>query len=348
MADIVQPERMYFLEMFEQTPDWVCIASKDGYFKDINPAVCHTLEYTREELLQQPIATHIHPDDLELTRSRRARLLEGESLLNFRNRYVSRSGNIVWLEWTSVYLPLREVVLAIAKNITSRREAESKIELEHEQTKLAASFLRSSAEDERRILAAQMHENIAQLASVLKMELDCVNALLPENDASSKRLLKAQSTAGLLIDSIRRTSFYASPSILYDHGFDAAVDWMCTDVASSRNIRCQYTGNGAIGLLPIDLQSDLFRLCQDALRIFSEIYHAAEITVQLQEAGNSWNMYIRCMPVCTLVDHSSCTALFQRAVLMQATCTIQQEENWLLLTVSWLAEQTTQPTQSPY
>ena len=51
------------LMLFETTPDLVCVADKNGYFKNFNSAVPKTLGYTREELLSQPIATHMHPDD---------------------------------------------------------------------------------------------------------------------------------------------------------------------------------------------------------------------------------------------------------------------------------------------
>ena len=60
------------LMLFETTPDLVCIADKEGYFKNFNPAVPQTLGYTREELLSKPIATHMHPEDREMTLSRRA------------------------------------------------------------------------------------------------------------------------------------------------------------------------------------------------------------------------------------------------------------------------------------
>ena len=42
---------------FEMTPDLVCIADKEGYFKKVNPAVIEKLGYTEEELFSKPIAS---------------------------------------------------------------------------------------------------------------------------------------------------------------------------------------------------------------------------------------------------------------------------------------------------
>src|SRR6476660_6848284 len=93
----------HLISLFEKTPDLVCIVDKPGWFIDINQAVENTLGYTREELFAQPVSFFIHPEDREKTAARRFELLEEKPLLNFQNRYVTKSGSYVWLEWTSVY-----------------------------------------------------------------------------------------------------------------------------------------------------------------------------------------------------------------------------------------------------
>lgn len=105
-------EEFPMLDLFEKTLDLVCIVDKAGWLKKFNPAVVDTLGYSYEELLAKPISDLIHPDDKELTASRRTELLNNNPLVNFQNRYVSKSGSIVWLEWTSVYIPEKEVVFA--------------------------------------------------------------------------------------------------------------------------------------------------------------------------------------------------------------------------------------------
>ncbi|RZJ75690.1 MAG: PAS domain S-box protein [Flavobacterium sp.] len=109
---------------FEVAHDLLCIAGFDGYFKKINPAVCRVLGYTEDELFASPIANFIHFDDRERTAEKRATLLEGRSLLNFENRYLTKQGNVVWLSWTSVPVKKENLVFAIAKDITYHRQLE--------------------------------------------------------------------------------------------------------------------------------------------------------------------------------------------------------------------------------
>lgn len=116
---------VFDLEYFFQiTPDLLCIVGFDGYFKKINPAVSKTLGYTDEELFSAPISSFIHPDDLQLTAQKRIELTKGQALLNFENRYLTKSGSVTWLSWTSVPVPQQELIFAIAKNITYRKRLE--------------------------------------------------------------------------------------------------------------------------------------------------------------------------------------------------------------------------------
>src|SRR6476660_1540746 len=122
LNDPISMEDLFLL--FEMTPDLVCIVSKEGYFKKINTAVCQKLQYPEAELMARPVSDFIHPDDKALTAEARAGLLKSQPLLNFQNRYVTRNGDTVWLEWTSIYLPDHETVFAIAKDITPRKLSE--------------------------------------------------------------------------------------------------------------------------------------------------------------------------------------------------------------------------------
>jgi len=124
MAKVGQ-DKVFDLEyFFEIAPDLLCIAGFDGYFKKINPAVSKTLGYSMEELLSRPISSFIHPEDHEVSARRRSSLSEGQSLINFENRYIAADGSIVWLSWTSVPIKRDQLIFAIAKNITYRKQLE--------------------------------------------------------------------------------------------------------------------------------------------------------------------------------------------------------------------------------
>jgi PAS domain S-box-containing protein len=116
---------MFNLEhFFELSQDLFCIAGYDGFFKKINSAVSKTLGYSREELFAKPINSFIYVDDRDITHRNRENLIKDKPLLNFENRYVTKSGEIVWLSWTSMPVDSEKLVFAIAKNITHKKQHE--------------------------------------------------------------------------------------------------------------------------------------------------------------------------------------------------------------------------------
>src|SRR5688572_2995995 len=96
-----EPNFRYDL-FFELSPDLLCIAGFDGYFKKINEAVSKTLGYSPEELYARPINDFVHPDHKQLTAKVRAELYRSKPLLNFENKYLTKNGETVWLSWTSL------------------------------------------------------------------------------------------------------------------------------------------------------------------------------------------------------------------------------------------------------
>ncbi|WP_194850573.1 sensor histidine kinase [Nonlabens antarcticus] len=111
-------------QFFNLSQDYLCIAGYDGFFRKVNPAFINLLGFTEEELFSRPIRDFVHELDRVKTAETREFLTEGTPLLNFDNRYVTKSGEIVWLSWTSIPGQDNDLIYAIAKNITHLKKNE--------------------------------------------------------------------------------------------------------------------------------------------------------------------------------------------------------------------------------
>jgi PAS domain S-box-containing protein len=116
-----------FERFFELIPDLACIAATDGYFKRINRVWEQTLGFKLEELLGQPLASFIHPDDVGPTSQEIERQRGGESTIRFTNRYRTKQGSYRWLEWNGSPSEDGSVLYAVARDITERKQAEEKL-----------------------------------------------------------------------------------------------------------------------------------------------------------------------------------------------------------------------------
>ncbi|WOK05269.1 PAS domain-containing sensor histidine kinase [Imperialibacter roseus] len=119
-----EDEKIRLDPFFELSPYLLCIAGYDGYFRRINPAVCKLLGYSQEELLARPISDFIYHEDRHQTKVHRDALLKNVPLLDFENRYVTKGGEVVWLSWNSMPYDSKQLVYAIAKNITHKKRIE--------------------------------------------------------------------------------------------------------------------------------------------------------------------------------------------------------------------------------
>lgn len=110
---------------FDLSMDCLCIAGYDGYFKKVNPAIVRLLGYSEEELRSRLISEFIYEEDRELTAKYRQNLKNSTPLINFENRFVCKSGEFVWLHWTSIPLENKQLIYAIAKDITHKKVLEN-------------------------------------------------------------------------------------------------------------------------------------------------------------------------------------------------------------------------------
>lgn len=117
-------EYLLLSNFFTISADLLCIAGFDGYFKRINPAVIKLLGYTEEELMASPINDFVYIDDKDITNNSRKTVYSGTLLSNFENRYVTKSGEIVWLAWTSMPFTDQKLVFGIAKDVTLKKREE--------------------------------------------------------------------------------------------------------------------------------------------------------------------------------------------------------------------------------
>ena len=108
--------------------DHLCVAGFDGYWKRLNSSWTRTLGWTREEMMAVPLIEFVHPEDRDGVLAARNRLIDGVPLRTLVNRYRRKDGSYCWFEWRSVSDSRRELVYAVARDLTDQRRAQ---EMQH-------------------------------------------------------------------------------------------------------------------------------------------------------------------------------------------------------------------------
>ncbi|MBI4167188.1 MAG: CHASE3 domain-containing protein [Acidobacteria bacterium] len=112
---------------FSLSPDLLCIAGFDGYFKRLNRAWEKVLGYTEQEILSRPWLDFVHPEDRQATIDIAGNLRGGDVVSTFENRYLCRDGSYRVFLWSSSPSLEEGLIYAVAHDITHRKQAEEEI-----------------------------------------------------------------------------------------------------------------------------------------------------------------------------------------------------------------------------
>ncbi len=144
--------------VFSLSLDPICIAGFDGYFKDLNSAWSDILGWSREELLSIPWLSFVHPDDAEEALASARKLMQGQMLRDFRNRYVCKDGRIRWLEWNALPDEGEGQIYAVARDVTDQIAAQERIRLNEERLDSLLKLSQMSGVSDEKIRAFALEE----------------------------------------------------------------------------------------------------------------------------------------------------------------------------------------------
>jgi PAS domain S-box-containing protein len=167
--------------------------------------------------------------------------------------------------------------------LTERKRAEEDLRFSHEQLRELSTHLRIAVEEERKTIAREIHDELGQDLSLLRLELGLIEGRLRKDQRDLRK--GAKSMAKLIvsaIDTVRRVSSDLRPTLLDSLGLGAAVEWQTKEFQKRTKIAC------AVMIEPPDIKLDqdrsiaLFRILQEALTNIARHSKATTVEVQLK------------------------------------------------------------------
>ncbi|BDG07389.1 histidine kinase [Anaeromyxobacter paludicola] len=140
-------------------------------------------------------------------------------------------------------------------------------------------------ESERKRIARELHDDTTQSLAVLVMGLEAASAAL-RSGAGQPRLDEVKALAVQTLEEVHRIIRDLRPSVLDDLGFYSAVRWYADNTLGSRgvDVRCEIAATSR--RLPPEMETALFRVCQEALNNVARHAQAEKVLVQLEQQGD--------------------------------------------------------------
>jgi len=174
------------------------------------------------------------------------------------------------------------------KVIVSQREVEAQLTASHKELRSLSQHLQDVREEERTSIAREIHDELGQLLTALKIDLSWLGGKLP---AELKHLLDKTATMMSHIDmtirTVQRISAELRPGMLDDLGLAAAIEWQTKEFQEKTGITCIFDNRLGSDCLDSNHATALFRIFQETL---TNIYRHARAThawVTLSSDGDS-------------------------------------------------------------
>ncbi len=261
----------------DYAPDGVIIADETGKFMEVNGATSSITGYSQDELLKMSLSDLIHRKFLKeriafFKNSSQQNLTIEELLCKHKN------GSSRWLSIESVKLAENKY-LCFTQDITSRKRAEQELHCSLKQLQQLTQHIEEVRENERVVIARELHDDLGQALTAIKIDLGILKQKVAEPDIQLK-IDKISELVRNTIFTVQRLTSELRPQIIDDLGLEAAIEWYSYDFAERNRLDVFCHIQPEISLSP-STSLTIFRIIQESLTNISRYAKASRVDVEL-------------------------------------------------------------------
>ncbi len=228
---------------------------------------------------------------------------EGKPVLGQELEVRFADGTARWIYGNAVPLlkpdgTVRGVVAAFV-DITALQQAEQELKSSRENLRRLAGRLQAVREEERTMVAREIHDVLAQELTSLKMDLAWLNRRLAQPIDEAKQHLLREKVAGMsttadtAIASVQRIATELRPVVLDSLGLCAAIEWQAKDFEQRSGIACRTNMPDHDLHLDRDSATALFRILQESLTNVARHSGATQVDIELHRDDGWVNLAVR-------------------------------------------------------
>jgi PAS domain S-box-containing protein len=206
----------------------------------------------------------------------------------FEWMHCNAEGKLIPCEVWLVRLPSEKNVLIRGSiiDITERKKAREELEQSYKAIRQLTEHLQNIREEERISIAREIHDELGQQLTVLKMDMAWLKRKLNKTDVEvDQKIEDLLNMTDTTIKSVRKISSELRPSLLDDLGLVATMEWELKEFKKRSGINTSFSVIETEMSLPDKFKTGLFRIFQESLTNVARHANATEVKVSLEHRG---------------------------------------------------------------
>ena len=172
----------------------------------------------------------------------------------------------------------------IQRDVSERHQAHEELRASRQQLRALAARLQKVREEERTGIAREIHDELGQALTGLKLDICWLKGRLPRDHAMLTQCSSLIQRIDGAITSVRRIATELRPSILDQLGLPAALEWQGQDFGTRTGLEVTMEIEVDEEPIPDELASSAFRVLQESLTNVARHAHASRVSIRLQQS----------------------------------------------------------------
>ena len=185
-------------------------------------------------------------------------------------------------------------ILAVLRDVTERKRADRELRESGERLRHLSASLQAVREEEKTRIARELHDELGQALTGLKMDLaHMVDMLGPDQAEVVNRAAAMRTLIEGTVASVRRLATELRPLMLDDLGLVSTIEWLVNDFSRRMGIAVDLALPGDDFEVDAERSTALFRVLQESLTNVARHSHATHVRVELTGTDNAVRLQVQ-------------------------------------------------------
>lgn len=231
----------------------------------------------------------VHPDYRNIVKERVQKIIkEGKEVGFLQEKIKKQNGEYIDIDVCAVpfFYKGKPCVKVYARDITHIKKLQKEIEERNINLKNYTNYIQKLIEDEKLKLSHELHDELGQLLSILRLEIIEINKNIPDDHKNlTEKVNNILNLLEIIMNRLKIISYQLRPPILDHLGLEAAINWQIDEFQKVTNIKCIKKINLDINKRNINENTSiiLFRILQEALTNILRHANANEVKIHIYQ-----------------------------------------------------------------